>query len=384
MVEPVSLLTGLLECYSPTLSESQAVAYLVESMRQLGFRSYSDPAGNAVGIIGSGSKEILLLGHIDTVDGVIKIRQEDGNLYGRGSVDAKGPLASFVCAASSVRVSSDWRITVIGAVGEEGDSRGAKYLCKHYKAPDAVIIGEPSGWSSITLGYKGSFWTTLTFRQAAAHTASGKTSACDQAVQFWTTFMELVKTLNNKHERVFDQLSPSIRKFASESNGFEDQATLHVNMRLPRLIDPDNLKEFIRQASDQTGITPEMKVIDFLPAYLSEKNNFLVRSFLSGIRQTGGNPSFKLKSGTADMNLVGPAWDCPIVAYGPGDSNLDHTANEHIEISEFLKGIDVLKATLQKIQESPLDREVMAKLSPEQDQNNTKKLAKDKKPDKVW
>ena len=50
------------------------------------------------------------------------------------------------------------------------------------------------------------------------------------------------------------------------------------------------------------------------------------------------------------MNLVGPAWGTPIVAYGPGDSNLDHTPDEHIEISEYLSGIQVLVNTLEKIQ----------------------------------
>lgn len=384
MIEPVSLLTGLLERYSPTLSEGQAVTYLIESMRQLGFQSHVDPAGNAVGTIGSGPNEILLLGHIDTVVGEIQIRQEDGNLYGRGSVDAKGPLASFVCAASSIGLFPEWRITVIGAVGEESDSRGAQYLCEHYPAPAAVVIGEPSGWNSITLGYKGTYTAELTFRQAASHTASGKFSACDQAVQFWAHFLDVVNRTFQKNEKVFDQLSPSIRRFESTSNGFEDQAVLRINIRLPQQIDLSYLKNLLDQTSTQTGFIPEITDVDYLPAYLSGKNNFLVRSFLFGIRQMGGTPGFKLKSGTADMNLVGPAWNCPIVAYGPGDSNLDHTANEHIQIVEFLKGIDVLKATLQKIQDSPIDREVMTQIAKDSDLDNSKKLAKDKKPDKVW
>lgn len=383
-MEPISLLTGLLEHFSPTRYESKAVNFLVNSMSQMGFESYVDPAGNAVGTIGSGEHEILLLGHIDTVDGEIEIQVKDGNLFGRGAVDAKGPLATFVCAASSISLGPDWRITVIGAVGEEGDSRGAKYLRDHYPAPAAVVIGEPSGWNSVTLGYKGSYSAELTFHQAASHTASGKFSACDQAVQFWEHFLEIVNRTYQKSERVFDQLSPSIRGFESTSNGFDDQAVLRINIRLPQMVDLSYLKDLLDRTSAQTGYIPEIMDVDYLPAYLSGKNNFLVRSFLFGIRQTGGTPGFKLKSGTADMNLVGPAWNCPIVAYGPGDSNLDHTANEHIQIDEFLRGIDVLKATLLKIQDSPLDREVTTKTANDSDLNNSKKLAKDKKPDIVW
>jgi len=49
------------------------------------------------------------------------------------------------------------------------------------------------------------------------------------------------------------------------------------------------------------------------------------------------------------MNVVGPAWGCPIVAYGPGDSSLDHTPEEHIEIKEFRRGINVLTQALQTL-----------------------------------
>jgi [amino group carrier protein]-lysine/ornithine hydrolase len=81
-------------------------------------------------------------------------------------------------------------------------------------------------------------------------------------------------------------------------------------------------------------------------AYRGEKNNQLVRAFLKGVRAAGGTPGFLLKTGTSDMNVVGPAWRCPILAYGPGDSNLDHTPDEHIAIEEYLRAIDVLEAAL--------------------------------------
>ena len=47
------------------------------------------------------------------------------------------------------------------------------------------------------------------------------------------------------------------------------------------------------------------------------------------------------------MNLVARERpDTPVVAYGPGDSSLDHSPTEHILIEEFLKGIRVLTGVL--------------------------------------
>ena len=49
------------------------------------------------------------------------------------------------------------------------------------------------------------------------------------------------------------------------------------------------------------------------------------------------------------MNIAGPGWDCPIVAYGPGDSALDHTPDEHIDLDEYLLAVDVLTAVLESL-----------------------------------
>jgi LysW-gamma-L-lysine carboxypeptidase len=86
-----------------------------------------------------------------------------------------------------------------------------------------------------------------------------------------------------------------------------------------------------------------------IPAWECEKNTRLVRAFLSGIRSQGGEPRFVYKTGTADLNIVGPAWKCPALVYGPGDSSLDHTPNEHIELKEYSRSVLVLSASLQTL-----------------------------------
>ena len=100
------LVRGLVEIPSLSRQESVASAWLAAQMLCAGFdRAYVDDAGNAVGELGDpkAARTIVLLGHIDTVPGNIPVRIEDDLLYGRGSVDAKGPLATFVAETCCAR-----------------------------------------------------------------------------------------------------------------------------------------------------------------------------------------------------------------------------------------------------------------------------------------
>jgi LysW-gamma-L-lysine carboxypeptidase len=85
-----------------------------------------------------------------------------------------------------------------------------------------------------------------------------------------------------------------------------------------------------------------------------DRHNALVRSFLTAIRQTdaAAQPGFLVKTGTSDMNVVGPAWKCPIVAYGPGDSALDHTPNEHLSLDEYWRAVLVLEGAIRVFAET--------------------------------
>ena len=343
-LEDIALLRDLVAAYSPTLQEREAVEICVSEMSRRGYAAHIDGAGNAVGSLGAGPHEIVLLGHIDTVPGFIEVRQAEDTLWGRGSVDAKGPLACFVAAGSRASLRPGWKITVIGAVGEEGDSRGAMYVCDRYH-PQWAIIGEPSSWDHITLGYKGSLGVSYTVQRTVAHTSARDPNARELAVEYWNQLVARCAVINAGRERTFDQLTPSLRDMQSTSDGFYDTARLKIGLRLPPAVTVDAavsmLSEFAGDGKLQTS--------DPIPAYQGGKNTPLVRAFLSAIRSQGGSPGFYLKTGTADMNLVGPAWGCPSLAYGPGDSSLDHTPDEHIQISEYLASIRILTQVLETL-----------------------------------
>ncbi len=340
----VELLEGLLRSYSPTHQEAEAVNYLVAQMQALGFEAFVDEVGNAAGVMGDGPREIMLLGHVDTVPGFIKVRREGNALYGRGAVDAKGPLACFVAACAAAGAREGYRFVVIGAVGEEGDSRGAQFVRDHY-TPELLIIGEPSGWDRVTLGYKGSAWFEYEVERTLAHTSANVESVCEAAVSFWNRVTDRAAQFNRDRAKMFDQLIPSLREMNSGSDGFIEMAQLRFNLRVPMGLDRAAVASMIEAVADQARVD----LVEFTPAYRAEKNTPLVRSFLSAIRQCDGSPAFTLKSGTSDMNLVAPVWQCPSVAYGPGDSDLDHTPNEHILVSEYQRGIRILAEVLRTV-----------------------------------
>jgi [amino group carrier protein]-lysine/ornithine hydrolase len=339
-------LVGLVSIYSPSGSEKEAVEYLVSRFEQLNYtQSYVDKVGNAIGIMGKGSKQLVLLGHIDTVPGDIPVRVEEGILYGRGAVDANGPLAAFVDSVGTVGEIEGWQIVVIGAIDEERDSIGAYHIVDKFN-PEYAIVGEPSNWDRVTLGYKGISSGEILVKQSKTHSASQYKTASEVALDYWIKLKNWQEIFNNDVEKLFTQIQLSLNEISSGEDGFEEWAQLNISVRLPEAISPE---AFNNQVIEEIGSGIFVQSGFGISAYRSDRNNLLVRSFSGAIRNEGGKPRFVSKTGTADFNIVAPIWECPIVAYGPGDSSLDHTPNEHIVLSEYHQACNILRGVIERI-----------------------------------
>lgn len=339
-------LYGLVAHYSPSGEEREAAGWLAAQMEKLGYdQAYVDEAGSVVGRMGSGARQIVLLGHIDTVPGWIPLRVEDGEFFGRGSVDAKGPLAAFVDAVAQTGPVDGWQIVVVGAAGEEADSRGARFAAGLFH-PEYAVIGEPSGWDRLTLGYKGCASFRATARKPVSHSARKEESACEAAFEGWNRIKAWTGSFNQGRQAAFEQLFTSLREVSSGNDGFEEWATLEVSARMPPGLSAEALEANLQAAAAPLALELHG---DPIPAFRAEKRSPLVRAFLGAIRSEGGQPGFLLKTGTADLNIVAPAWGCPAAAYGPGDSALDHTAEERISLNEYRQAVDVLGRLLQEL-----------------------------------
>lgn len=390
------LLTRLVEIPSFSGDELEASAFLVEAMGSLGFdRCEVDASGNAVGEIGAtdAGQTVVLLGHIDTVYGDIPVRVERGPdgpvLFGRGSVDAKGPLATFAVAAA--RVGSEWahrndtRLVVVGAVEEEAaTSKGARFIRDRFDgnqepAPDFCVIGEPSGATRITLFYMGRLLLELQAEQPMMHSAGPNPGVATNAVDLWNWIVGYADLFNSDRSRMFDQLRPSMREIRTWTDeAMRDLVWTKIGIRLPLDFDADaflgEIWDWAGERVQENAPRPEPPFVrdtdaspqklhfgdeelrlkfcfhGYEPAWRSGRNSPLVRGFLAAIREmTSERPRFVSKSGTSDMNVVGPAWQCPIVAYGPGDSSLDHTPHEHLNLDEYWQAVLILESALKRL-----------------------------------
>jgi LysW-gamma-L-lysine carboxypeptidase len=338
----VSLLHRLVEIQSLSGAEDAAAGFLVGQMEERGFRAERDRAGNAVGTIGSGDRHVVLLGHIDTVPGRIPVRIEDNVLWGRGAVDAKGPLATFVAAASRAADRLNATVTVIGAVGEETMGSPGATEISTWPAPDYCIIGEPSSWDVVCLGYRGTLSLLYTLRKDSRHTAGPGDSVGEEAIAFWDRMTGELSRINDGVVGDFGRIGHSLRSFNTTGDGLTDVAKLSIGLRLPPGQVVDDLVESLRGIAGDA----ELDVDGYQLAYRTDKRSRLVPPFLRAIRAEGGTPRFTLKLGTSDMTVVGPAWGCPIVAYGPGDASLDHTPDERIDLGDYLRAVWVLEKVL--------------------------------------
>ena len=346
--DDIALVRGLVEIPSLSRREGDAVEWLVARMAERGFRATVDDAGNAVGEIGVGPVHVVLLGHIDTVAGEIPVRVENGELIGRGAVDAKGPLAAFVAAATE-KVKGV-RVTVVGAVEEESPtSAGARHRAR-LQPPDWCVIGEPSSWDAITVAYKGRLALRIALAREARHGAAPGPTVTEEALALWTAIRD-----------ASDRRTPGAEGFArldcrlegmtgGVSDGLAERAELRVGYRIPPGIATDELAEEVTALARGHGgdARVTVEVIGSEEPARAPRSTALARAFVAAIADAGGAATFKVKSGTSDMNILAPAWRCPTVAYGPGDSRYDHTPTERLVLDDYVRAITVLKGVLRR------------------------------------
>ena len=333
---------------SPSGAEGPVAEAFVAALAPHADEAFRDEVGNAVAVVGNGPLRVTLLAHLDTVPGWPPVRAEGDVLHGRGAVDAKGPAVALAAAAARLGAGERAALQVrfIGAVGEEAPhSRGARHARVAYPRPDALVVGEPSGWDGVTLGYKGHARMLLRSERAAGHAARDDEGACGALVAAWCDLRAWAASVAPAAPgRAFERLQATLLALGSDHDGLRDRAWADVDWRLPPGWPPDRLRAAVERVRLPPGVGWEMR--GAASAVRSERDGWLARAFRVAIRAAGGRPAVRVKTGTSDWNVVATAWPVDAVAYGPGDAALDHTPDERIDLRDLDRSVRVLAHAL--------------------------------------
>ena len=334
-------LVRLLEAYSPSGSETEAVKVFTELARELGYyRIWIDEAGNAHAVTAAGSPVVALMGHIDTVPGKIPVSRKNGIIRGRGAVDAKAALASFLVAGVSEGL-GDCAIQVSALLGEEADSPGARFLVEKRFYVPFIIVGEPTNTTGIAIGYRGSALLRIQCKGEGGHSSSPNIG--DSALE---KFLESFKRLENLMG--ISATIVELHSWAPTRNVLPLKAYGYVDLRLSVEINQtiNNLKNLIGSALADGCIA---QVESYTPPVKVRPQDPVPRSLGRALLKLGIKPKYVVKRGTSDMNLLYPSCTGSIAAYGPGDAKLAHTKKEAVSENDLALSVKILAKSLRSL-----------------------------------
>ena len=354
----IKLLEKALRLYTPSLSEKPLAEFLADKCDDLGFDNIKiDEVGNLIAMIGSGSPRVLLCGHMDTVPGKIKVRKEGDFLYGRGASDAKAPLMALLLAAATIQ-KNNGTIIFVGAVDEEGNATGIKNLAKQKLDIDYAVFGEPSGIRNVTIAYKGRIAINLKVNVGDSAHASAPwlaKNAIEEAMKFTSEMKSrLEENQEGKSKGMLLTATPTEIKGGDSHNVTPKECDTILDIRIPVNMNCKSVGEriatLVNEISRKQEVEAIYSVLDETEPFEAPLNSPLIRAFTLGVMDVEHNrPALIRKTGTGDMNIIGTLWNIPVVTYGPGDPHASHTIDERVSMSEYLRGIEVIKNTLQHL-----------------------------------
>ena len=351
----VKMLEKVLRLYTPSLSEKPLAEFLADKCDDLGFENIRiDEVGNLIATKGSGSPKILLCGHMDTVPGKIKVKNDNGFLYGRGASDAKAPLMAMLLAAATMQ-NHTGTVVFAAVVDEEGNATGIKSLVKQKIDLDYAIFGEPSGIKNITIAYKGRIAINLKINVGNSAHASAPWLAKNAIDEVYVFISALKKELEgNQAEKPKGMLLTAT--LTEISGGTSHNVTAVecdavMDIRIPVDMNCKSVGEKIattvQEVAKKQGVSAFYSILDETEPFEAPHDSPLVRALTLGVIDVEkSRPQLIRKTGTGDMNIIGNALNIPVVTYGPGDPHASHTIDERVSIDEFLRSIEVFKHML--------------------------------------
>ena len=273
---------------------------------------------------------------------------EDGRMHGRGSSDAKGPVAAALEAVAILK-EAGWEpagTLELALVADEETMgfKGAGYLVEQQVlAPDVAIVGEPTSLR-VVRAQRGASWFRLTTRGLAGHG-----SAPERGINAIKHMSEVVLHLEDTLPDVSHALlgGPTINVGTIRGGEKVNIIPAGCMIEVDRRTVPGETKESviagIQQAVDRArerfpDLDADLELAFFAEPFEVEAGAPVVRSAVDATSSvTGRDVDVIGFRGASDARFLFET-GCDVIVWGPGDITLAHTARESIDLDELEQG----------------------------------------------
>lgn len=350
---------------SPSADEGRVAGLVRDEMARLGFDVEVDGLGNVIGSVGSGSgPRVLIDSHMDTV-GVTQPDEWSHNpfgelvgnrLYGRGSMDMKGPLAAAIRGVAMVKDRiTEGTVIVSASIAEELVEGTALIQIAEQVKPDYVIICEATSLN-IARGQRGRAEICIEVHGRPTHSSRPEFGVnAAQAMVDVITALRAVPVPS--HDVLGDGILvltdimshpyPGLSVVPDRCVATFDRRTLPGETETSVL---DSVRELVHRAISGGEATAEVTIAEddfvsysgervtapnFAPAWFFDDDEPIVRIAqpaltAAGLRARLDHYAFCTNgSGTAGRLGI------PTIGFGPGDEELAHRVDEYIETDDL-------------------------------------------------
>lgn len=291
--------------------------------------------------------------HGDAFSGAV----ERGWIYGRGTADMKGSIASLILALRALRATGTrpaLDVEVSFTADEETDSAlGAGWLVKHGGIrPDYAVVMEGGEGRMIGCGHNGVVWLEVTVHGRAAHgSMPGRgVNALEHLARLVTVLGEHGREIAT---RSFTAPDGSVRRptlnvggvFSSGEGGKINTVPALARFSIDRRVIPNEtaaaaereLRAFLAAAAraiPKCRITVA-KVSENHPSYAPPDHAFARALARQVARERRCEPVFGCSTGFNDMQFFAQVLKVPTLGYGPGGRDF-HAVDERASVKELI------------------------------------------------
>lgn len=339
--DPVALLKDLVAV--PSLSGQEGTIARLILERATAWGLHAEAAGRNV-VIRVGPKSgprLLLNSHLDTVAPVtdwphdpFTPEERDGRISGLGANDAKGCVASMLCAAVQLAATDlQGQLVLALTVDEEigGGGEGLERLIAELETVDAAVIGEPTGLD-VCVSQKGllilEVEATGDARHAAhAHRLPGANAISEAA----RAIVALDGWSPGQEDPLLGPVTCHVTTIegGTRRNVIPDRCTFCLDIRT---ITYDANEAIVAEVRRRTGADVRVRS-DRLKPFSTDPDSALVRA----ARKV--RPEARL-IGSATLSDAVWTRHLPTIKVGPGATERSHTAGEFVTVDELEQGVE--------------------------------------------